>query len=346
MATKLTKIELDAIIAVTSLYVMKEDSFLSSSDSGSESFESDFSSDEESEESTLYAILMVGNTRGENILCEILRDYVERVVPGYSRLQFKEHFRMFPETYEMILHLIGPALCKTNATGRKQLHPGKQLLILLLFLATPDSYRSIHVQFGVGKTTVFRAVRRITYALHCLAPIFIRWPKGEAVNRTIEEFSKLRGFPKVIGALDGSYIKIRAPVKDATSYICRKQFHAIYLQAVCDAKSVFTHCYAGHVGSMHDARVFRNSALAHYIETPNEYFLLDSHIIADSAYAIHPHVIVPFKDNGHLTALQKNYNFCLSSTRMPIERAFGLLKVRFRILLDCLLLRGNISVEF
>lgn len=46
---------------------------------------------------------------------------------------------MFPETYEMILHLIGPALCQTNITGRKQIHPGKQL-IALWFLAIPDSY--------------------------------------------------------------------------------------------------------------------------------------------------------------------------------------------------------------
>jgi len=158
----------------------------------------------------------------------------------------------------------------------------------------------MHVQFGVGKATAFRAVRRITYALHCLAPRFIQWPKGEVLNR-IEEFSKARGFPNVIGALDGSYIKIRAPKKDAASYICRKQFYAIHLQAVCNIKSIFTHCYAGHAGSVHDVRVFRNSALARYIEMPNEYFPFDTHIITDAAYAIHPHVMVPFRDNGPLT---------------------------------------------
>lgn len=79
--------------------------------------------------------------------------------------------------------------------------------------------RSIHVQFGVGKATAFRAVRRMTYALHCLAPRFIQWPQGEVLHRTIEEFSKAKGFPNVIRALDGSHIKIRAPKKDAISYI-------------------------------------------------------------------------------------------------------------------------------
>lgn len=102
--------------------------------------------------------------------------------------------------------------------------------------------RSIHVQFGVGKATIFRAVRRITYALHCLVPRFIQWPKNEILHRIIEEFSKTRGFPNVIGALDRSYIKIKAPKEDAASYICRKQFHVVHLQAVCNAKLIFTHC--------------------------------------------------------------------------------------------------------
>ena len=40
--------------------------------------------------------------------------------------------------------------------------------------------------------------------------------------------------------------------------------------------------------------------------------------------------MVPYKDNGHLTASQKIYNYKLSSTRQDVERAFGLLKGRWR----------------
>ncbi|XP_024879954.1 putative nuclease HARBI1 [Temnothorax curvispinosus] len=203
-------------------------------------------------------------------------------------------------------------------------------------MATPDSYRSMCVKFGVGKGTAWRAVRRVIHALNCLAPRFIKWPRGEEATRVIEEFERAKNFPGVIGAIDGSFIKIRAPKKDAASYVCRKNFHAIHLQAVCDARSLFTHCYAGHVGSVHDARVFRNSPIADFIQRSHEYFPADSHLIGDAAYTLHSHVMVPFRDNGHLTARQKNFNYCLSSTRMAIEKAFGLLKMRFRILLDCL----------
>lgn len=51
-------------------------------------------------------------------------------------------------------------------------------------------FRSVCVKFGVGKATAWRAVRRVSYALHSLAPNFIKWPRGEEAARVIEEFKK------------------------------------------------------------------------------------------------------------------------------------------------------------
>lgn len=104
---------------------------------------------------------------------------------------------------------------------------------------------------------------------------------------------------------------------------------------MCDHKCRFLHCYAGNVGSVHDQRVFRLSEVADYIESDDK-FPRNSHLVGDSAYVLHEHLLVPYRDNGHLTRRQKNYNFCHSSTRIAIERAFGLLKGRFRSLLTVL----------
>ncbi|XP_066583374.1 putative nuclease HARBI1 [Prorops nasuta] len=266
-----------------------------------------------------------------------ITDYVDRVIPNYDNIVFKQHFRMYPSTFQMVLSLIGPALDTTKtAFGRKPISAEKQLFIALWFVSSPDSYRSVCVKFGIGKATAFRAVRRVTYALHCIAPQFIQWPKGEHAKNVMEKFKAKCGFPNIIGAIDGTHIKIRAPLQDSSSYINRKGFPSINLQVVCDSLCLFTHCYVGHPGSIHDARVFRNSPISDYINRPNIYFEDNTHIIGDAAYPLHPQVMVPFRENGHLTMRQKNYNYCLSSSRIAVERGIGQLKTRFRILLDCL----------
>ncbi|XP_018307241.1 uncharacterized protein [Mycetomoellerius zeteki] len=106
-------------------------------------------------------------------------------------------------------------------------------------------------------------------------------------------------------------------------------------KAVCDHTRYFTHIYVGNVGSVHNSRVFRLSSLQEYINNPMK-FPNNTHLIGDAAYALHKHLLVPYPDNGHLTQYQKNYNLCHSSTRMVIERAFALLKGRWRSLLHVL----------
>lgn len=65
-----------------------------------------------------------------------------------------------------------------------------------------------------------------------------------------------------------------------------------------------------------------------------DYFPEDSHLLGDGAYVLQKHVMVPYKNNGHLTEAQLNFNYRLSSSRTIVERAIGLLKGRFRSLLD------------
>lgn len=84
---------------------------------------------------------------------------------------------------------------------------------------------------------------------------------------------------------------------------------------------------------MHDARVFKNSLIyQRIINERNPLLLSEEHIIADSAYPLMMNVMTPFKDTGHLTVAQSRYNIKLSSIWSVIERAFGLLKGKFRCL--------------
>jgi len=49
---------------------------------------------------------------------------------------------------------------------------------------------------------------------------FIKFTKTEAETRqAIQEFLNISRFPQVVGALDGSYIPIKAPKDDPNKYV-------------------------------------------------------------------------------------------------------------------------------
>ncbi|XP_018307793.1 putative nuclease HARBI1 [Mycetomoellerius zeteki] len=213
-------------------------------------------------------------------------------------------------------------------------------------MATMDSYRSICDRFNVGRATALRAVRRVTRALFTIAPQFVSWPSNEDAQIIMHKFEEVSGFPNTIDAIDGTHIRIEAPKENAVDYINRKGYHSIQLQAVCDHRALITHCYVGHPGSVHNQRIFRQSEVATFLNI-EEKFPNNSHLIGDAAYELHEHLLVPFKDNGHLSDVQKHYNFRHSSARTKIEQCFALLKGRLRSLMHCLpMVRVDLMPEY
>ncbi|CAN8017037.1 unnamed protein product, partial [Ixodes persulcatus] len=81
-------------------------------------------------------------------------------------------------------------------------------------------------------------------------------------------------------------------------------------------------------GSVHDARVYRRSELPTLLTPQN--FSLDSHSLGDGAYPLPQSLLVLYRNNSRLTAKQTTYNTKHATTRVAIERAFGLLKGLFR----------------
>jgi hypothetical protein len=99
---------------------------------------------------------------------------------------------------------------------------------------------------------------------------------------------------------------------------------------VCDDRLLFTDCYAGEVGSIHDACMLRRSEVHEKMMCTNPPFPNNSHLIGDLAYPLNRHLLVAFKNTGRLSRREMLFNETLSGARSVIERAFALLKGRFR----------------
>ncbi|KAG5339562.1 HARB1 nuclease, partial [Acromyrmex charruanus] len=109
--------------------------------------------------------------------------------------------------------------------------------------------RSVCDRFNIGRATAVRAVQRVTHALFLNTSTCIKW-LGDYAERVMQRFVESSGFPKTIGAIDGTHIRIDAPKENSVDYINRKGFHSIYLlkifgyvhlQLVCDHRTLITH---------------------------------------------------------------------------------------------------------
>lgn len=63
------------------------------------------------------------------------------------------------------------------------------------------------------------------------------------------------------GAIDGSHVRIDKPIEDPDSYVNKKQYFSLQLQGTVDHRMKFIDVFIGYPGSVHDARVFKNSPI-------------------------------------------------------------------------------------
>ncbi|XP_011859114.1 PREDICTED: putative nuclease HARBI1 [Vollenhovia emeryi] len=174
--------------------------------------------------------------------------------------------------------------------------------------------RSVADRFGIGKSSLSNCFMRVIKAFNDIAGDVIVWPTGSKLLYIKEKLRGNDGLSDVIGAIDGTDIEVKGPKENCQFYINRKKRFSVTLQAVCDSQLNFTDCFAGFAGSVGDLRVFRNSDLYYWRQS-----------IPCLTWCI-----PPFRNFGNLTRAQDKFNQVLSKMRQVIERAFALLKGRWR----------------
>ncbi|KAG6934211.1 hypothetical protein G0U57_017617, partial [Chelydra serpentina] len=97
---------------------------------------------------------------------ETSTDWWDRIVlQVWDESQWLRNFRTRKGTFLELCDLLSPALKHQDTRMRAALTVQKRVAIALWKLATPDSYRSVANQFGVGKSTVGVAVMQVANAI-------------------------------------------------------------------------------------------------------------------------------------------------------------------------------------
>ncbi|KAL2613096.1 hypothetical protein R1flu_024788 [Riccia fluitans] len=105
------------------------------------------------------------------------------------------------------------------------------LAIVAQFLLLPSAIASGD-RFGIGESTVQEIMREGIEAIIAeLGPEYLKWPSTSEMIKVSNGFQLRSGLPNVQGAVDGTFIRIRAPPSKevAIDYYNRKGYHAIVL---------------------------------------------------------------------------------------------------------------------
>ena len=253
--------------------------------------------------------------------------------------EFKKRLRMSKDTFRMLVNICQVNLMRKNTKYRACLPPDKVLAIGLYRLAHGASTRVCADAFNIGQTTVLEAFQDVVSILNTLKNNFIKFPRTDAEKIcTINSFKSRSEMPNVLGAIDGTHIKIRAPKENKRDYFSRYHQYDVVCQGIVDGNTKFIDLVAGFPGSMHDSRVLRNTRICRLLDngfgTPLMSLkdkTISPYLVGDSAYPLSKSIIKPFSDSTS-DPDEKKFNRELSRARVAVECAFGGLKSRFRIL--------------
>ena len=181
------------------------------------------------------------------------------------------------------------------------LSPAMQTMLALRFFATGSFQQIVGDSIKVSKTTVCRAISRVTEAILSKKDNFLSWPSEEDLRENANAVFNRSRIPAVCGLIDGTHIPIQRPTAHEEAYINRKGFHSINVQVVCLSNYQITDVCCQWPGSSHDAWILRNSALCAKFENGTYPGLREGLLLGDSGYPCNTWLMTPLLDRPAAT---------------------------------------------
>lgn len=244
---------------------------------------------------------------------------------------FRPNFRLSQRTFRRLLQII-----PTNKNrGWENFF---EFMIFIFWIGSGCSYRVGSHAFGIARSTFCDLVHRKLDEIIKVRNQVIRFPDSQdeviRMARAFKRKSKQGCMDRFVGCLDGSHVRVKCPKGQETSYYDRDHNYSVQMQGLSDDRCKFLNLFVGFPGSCHDSKVLRYSSLYLKKLWPPEGYL----IAGDSGYPCISDpikIITPFKTNMRpLTREEIAYNKAHSRIRITVERAFALLKNRWRSIFD------------
>ncbi|XP_012839839.1 PREDICTED: putative nuclease HARBI1 [Erythranthe guttata] len=271
------------------------------------------------------------------------------------------NLRMSRDAFGRLCHILentGDLHCNRNISI------SEQVAMFLHILAHHTKNRIVGHEYERSGRTVSKYFNNVLNAVIKLHPLFLGRPEPVDEHCTNERWKLFKG---CLGALDGTYIKVRVSVTDKGRYRNRKGDITVNILGVCDSNMKFIYILSGWEGSAADSRVLRDAITKENgLRIPKgSYYLVDNGYTNGEGF-LSPYRSVRYHldEWGEGKSRPRNkeefFNMKHSRARNVIERSFGLLKSRWgilrtsshypikthnRIIMACALLHNYIRTE-
>ncbi|XP_031348432.1 putative nuclease HARBI1 [Photinus pyralis] len=250
--------------------------------------------------------------------------------------RFIELYRLNRACARYLLTTINPYL--EEGVYRNTVPNILKVFATLRFYASGSYQRDIGLAFNISlsQTSIHRCIHQVTQVITEVLPNNeIRFPiTRPEQNRKKEAFMENYGFPGVIGCVDGTHVAILKPRVDAHNFLNRKGYYSLNVQIICDAELKILSINANYPGSNHDSFIWRQSRIRHFLlQQYHANGLRGSWLLGDSGYMLEPFLMIPFLNPAE-NAPESRFNVNHIRARNCVERAIGVLKCRFRVVLQ------------
>ncbi|RVE45221.1 hypothetical protein evm_010111 [Chilo suppressalis] len=212
--------------------------------------------------------------------------------------EFQKFTRMSQTDFDNLLNKVLPAIAKQDTQLGKAIPARIRLAITLRYLATRDSFESLHFLFKISPQLISKIIPEVCQALNEALKEEIKLPTSPEEWKEIEKGFAPK-FPRAIGSINGKHIVIECPIDSGSEYINYKKTFSTVLLALVDSNYNFIFADIGCQG--------------------------------DGAFALTEHIMKPYPGNHDWGSPKRKFNQRLSSARVVVENTFGILVTRFRI---------------
>ncbi|XP_067625743.1 putative nuclease HARBI1 isoform X1 [Eurosta solidaginis] len=128
----------------------------------------------------------------------------------YDDVDFRERFLMCKGAAWLVFSLMKDKIYLEARNNAMQPH---QIFFIALRFYAPGSFQQIVAALsGVSKASASRAITLVSYHLVSLRPDFVKFPQTKQERlETQAAFKERANFPRVIGAMDCTHVKINSP---------------------------------------------------------------------------------------------------------------------------------------